>query len=567
MTASNSYQLFLMGSFRLFCADGTRIPVPAKRSRVLLAMLATSKSGERSRSWLQERIWGSRGRANAQASLRRELSNLRRLVNVGGRTVLIVGQDSVALDLTQIAIDVRDPARVIESRDEFLEGGDIACEEGFEDWLREERQSIALARDASANIADVDRVLAPSHTVNVPEGRPGIIIFVHESGLSPNEAAIWDEFFAYLSESILSLRWLKLVVGPESSTGAPVMRRRRLDHIAKPIGVEYLLSCRAASGDIMVITLNEAATGQVLWSIRQRLEGVGSAVDARRIAADVIAAAAARIESDQIERLHNRPIETLNFDELLWRVRWHNRRLTGQDSKLAKDFLDLAVKAKPGSVDVMVEQAEVEISRIWATASLPKSLDELRGHIELARDIDPYDARCWLLLGVIEMWRGRHDLAATLMEEALNLNPGLSSAYAQLGSCYILRGDPEDGITLINRALRANPQDGRNFSRYGDLALANLMLGNYDQAVIDANAALARRPKYALGYVYKIVAQWLNEKYDEASGVTNELLQAKPEYNVELLKQFPFRDAVWNRTIYASMVSALERNRSLCSAI
>lgn len=547
-----------MGSFRLFYEDGTRIAIASKRSRVLLAMLATSKSGERSRSWLQERMWGSRGRANAQASLRRELSNLRRLVNIGNSPLLIVDQDTVALDLTKIAIDVRDPARVIESRDEFLEGVDIACEEAFEDWLRDERQSIASARDDTAILAGVDRAPVPNHAIKATGGRPGISIFVHEHHLPTDEAVIWDEFFGYLSESIVSLRWLKLVAGPDSAIGGPVARGRRLDQNVRPIDPDYFLCCRVSPCDMLVITLNDATTDQVLWSVRQRFENFGSPVDARQIASDVIAAASARIESDQIERLHNRPIETLGPDELLWRVRWHNRRLTGEDFRLAQKFLDLALKEGPETVDIMIAQVEVELSRIWATASFSRSLEELRSLIELARDIDPYDARCWLLLGVVEMWNGRHELAATLMEEALILNPGLSTARAQLGCCNILRGEPEDGIDQINRALRANPQDARNFHRFGDLALANLMLGNYEQATMDANAALARRPRYAFGFVCKITAQWLSEKHDEASLVAKELIRARPEYDLEMIKKVPFKNAAWNTIIYKSVVSAVE---------
>src|SRR3546814_6667440 len=75
-------------------------------------MLATSRSGERSRRWLQERLWGSRERTNSQASLRRELSNLRPLVNIGDPPLLIVNHEAVALDLKQVVVDIRDPDKV-----------------------------------------------------------------------------------------------------------------------------------------------------------------------------------------------------------------------------------------------------------------------------------------------------------------------------------------------------------------------------------------------------------------------------------------------------------------------
>jgi DNA-binding SARP family transcriptional activator len=113
-------------------------------------MLATSRSGERSRRWLQEHIWGSRDRSHAQASLRRELSNLRSILGNGKESLLISSHDTVSLDLSQVIIDVRNPELLEQLADEFLEGIDIEGEESFEEWLREERQCIAAKREAIA---------------------------------------------------------------------------------------------------------------------------------------------------------------------------------------------------------------------------------------------------------------------------------------------------------------------------------------------------------------------------------------------------------------------------------
>ena len=142
------FELELLGSFRLTAPDGTRIRVPAERSRVLLAMLATSPRGGRSRRWLQAHLWGSRDWHDPQASMRRELSNLRRIVNTDEHMLLIVDREAIALNLDKVVVDVRDPDLVAATREDFLEGIDFAGEERFEDWLRDERQSINAVREA-----------------------------------------------------------------------------------------------------------------------------------------------------------------------------------------------------------------------------------------------------------------------------------------------------------------------------------------------------------------------------------------------------------------------------------
>src|SRR3546814_18091691 len=95
------------------------------------------------------------------------------------------------------------------------------------------------------------------------------------------------------------------------------------------------------------------------------------------------------------------------------------------------------------------------------------------------------------------------------MQEAITLNPSLSSAYAHLGSCYSLSGCPEDGLAMVRTALRLNPLDTQNFHQFGELALATLMLGHHDRSVIEADNAIARRPGYVYGKVFKISALWM----------------------------------------------------------
>src|SRR3569832_1363127 len=96
-----TFSLSLMGQFRLATPDGVRVDVASAKAMALIAMLAVAKDGERARSWLQDRLWGSRQRPQAQSSLRRELSSLRKCLNRGPTPVLICEHQRVSLDLPQ----------------------------------------------------------------------------------------------------------------------------------------------------------------------------------------------------------------------------------------------------------------------------------------------------------------------------------------------------------------------------------------------------------------------------------------------------------------------------------
>ncbi len=129
----------LLGVFRLEDAEGSVIPVKSKKARALIGLLALSKNGERSRSWLQNMLWCRCGRTEAQNSLRRELSTLRSVLEASGCDILEVSRDSVRIRLEVCRVDVFDGQ--VTPMSQLLEGMDLPGEEEFEDWLRRMRAS------------------------------------------------------------------------------------------------------------------------------------------------------------------------------------------------------------------------------------------------------------------------------------------------------------------------------------------------------------------------------------------------------------------------------------------
>ena len=76
-TASDRFQLHLLGGFSLRDPEGGAIDVPSEKARALLALLATAENGERKCSWLKEHLWSC---ASSQDNLSKELSSLRALL-------------------------------------------------------------------------------------------------------------------------------------------------------------------------------------------------------------------------------------------------------------------------------------------------------------------------------------------------------------------------------------------------------------------------------------------------------------------------------------------------------
>lgn len=546
-----NYRLELMGGFRLSGPDGARIQIVAKRSRVLLAMLATSPSGERSRAWLQDRIWGSRDRAQAQASLRRELSNLRLILISTGAALVMADHEAVTLDISRVEIDVRRPDEVACSRAEFLEGLDLAGEEGFEDWLREERQAI-LDQRGRAKDARGERGL-PRLAAQLA-GRPKLAVLLAPQRLPAAVGAIAEGIAYDLAERIARLRWLLLVGSPVDTLGSD--SPEALESAGTLLDADYLLHCRLIGERTFQLALSERGS-RLLWSGRHPLGEPVTAGEIERIATDTVAALAMQIEIAQQQRVRGRDIHKLSADELVWRARWHMRRLTREDARTAETLLEMAVAARPDSAEALLEMGYSDAWKLWNAGAGSAAIEELRRRIAIVRDMDPCDARGWLLLGILDMWLSRHDSAISLMREALDINPSLSFGYGHLGSCHSLASRPAEAILLIRMALRLNPLDIQNFHQFGELALANLMLGDPQQAVVEADRALARRPGYVYGHALKVAALWTAGDEVCAREAAAALLRVRPRYNPATLDWLPFRDRTWNERLRQAVSAAI----------
>ncbi len=126
----------LFGPFSVSDADGLDITPTGRKARALFAMLALAPNGRRSRAWLQDKLWSGKAQHLGRASLRHELSHMRRHFSDAGHDLLKTHGDDIVLDLAQIETDIQD--QVPPEHHELLEGLDVDDPE-FEHWLSEER--------------------------------------------------------------------------------------------------------------------------------------------------------------------------------------------------------------------------------------------------------------------------------------------------------------------------------------------------------------------------------------------------------------------------------------------
>lgn len=547
-----SYRLELMGTFGLHAPTGERIEIASKKGMALVAMLAMANRGERTRSWVQDRLWGSRQKAQAQQSLRRELGNLRRVLPANDEPLVSADYDRVHIDLARCSVDALSilggsmSASEAERAGEFLEGFDIPGEDGFEDWLREQRRLLSERIEAAqaGRQSDVGR---PRVSAEFYHQKPAIAILPiagdgENSGVEPT-GRIEDE----MVDRLTRVRWLS-VVAPSTVVA---IRSGLADRaaIGSAVGARYLLELQLFGGGEAVelaAKLTDTSCWRTMLSRRSDL-GRADEIMLGETCRDLVAAIDAQVETAEQERVLQKPISALSGQEIVWRARWHLDRLTRADATLAQELVESVLKGAPDWSEALIQAGFCRAWSIWTGRGSEDDIREMRRLGIRAVAADKFDARGHLLIGMADTWLRRPQRARLALEEAISLNPSLCQAYMQLGSALYLSGDARAALAPMELALRLNPQDSQIFCVLAERGMVHCMLEEYERAVEFAELSLIRKPGYWYAHLIKINAFIRLGDALAARRARAELLRSRPDFSATHIDWLPFVDEAWPR--------------------
>ena len=168
-----------------------------------------------------------------------------------------------------------------------------------------------------------------------------------------------------------------------------------------------------------------------------------------------------------------------------------------------------------------------------------------RGAIRLASD----DPTVLALAGFsLAFLAEEHDLALSLTERALTLNPNSATALQLGGWVRLLAGDPDTAMVYFLRGTRLNPIDTKRFVLDTGLARACLMLGRYEETIEWARKSLASAPTFIFAAIPLAGALAMLGRIEEAQVAALQLLARIPRYRIRrdlrVHRPGPLRDAL-----------------------
>jgi tetratricopeptide (TPR) repeat protein len=121
-------------------------------------------------------------------------------------------------------------------------------------------------------------------------------------------------------------------------------------------------------------------------------------------------------------------------------------------------------------------------------------------------DVAPPSERgkVWTLLGDLYQSAGRPDDAIAAYEQALQVAPDLVQVYSVLGSLYLQQNRPSDALRVFQQLAQVTPDD---YVVHQQLALVYRDLGQLDQALSEANLALAKAPAEQRAALEQLIAE------------------------------------------------------------
>jgi TolB-like protein/class 3 adenylate cyclase len=267
-----------------------------------------------------------------------------------------------------------------------------------------------------------------------------------------------------------------------------------IKQVGRELGVRYVLegSVRKAGNRVRITgQLIEAAAGRHLWADRfdGALEDVFGLQD--QITTSVVGLLAPTLEQAEIERAKQKSTDRLDsYDLYLRGMALVNRR---ESLSEARTLFTKAFEQDP-EYGAAYAMAAWTLMGEQAISGLPLTAEMRADGIRLARigaregSDDAFAlARC---AHVLTYLGHEYDRGASMVEQAVTLNPNLAIAWYSRGWVSLMCGDGERAVESFERMLRLSPLDPLRIYAWNGSAFALFHLGRYEEGFAAALKAI-----------------------------------------------------------------------------
>lgn len=509
----------LYGAFSCQSSDGTQYEVVGDKHRALLAMLATAANFTHTRRWLQDTLWGRSEIKNRRESLRRALSDLRKIFANDFNSFFSVTNIDVRLRKKIVRI-LGNPTDGV-----FLEGINIPGQGGFEEWLtgKRERPLGHLALNDFCNREDICPTIA-------------IVPFLSRTDM-PEEAHFNDLVTLEITRSLSRSKLINVI----SHLSSRRFSSRSLDlpRVRTALQIDYLVHGTLYSNEgtyRLDADFIHASSGKLHWSRTY----TGSQVDLLAGNGQVVRKISAHIGQEilraSVELSRSKPLPHVESHALFMSAiaEIHQHRLVNFSN--ARKLLEHLISRSPDHSVLHAWLAKwyiLSISQGWSDA--PKSdLAKANDSIKRALDID---ASCPFSLTVDGMLLSNHrrDLpnARRRFKQAVTMDPNNALAWLMYARMHAYRGDGKQAVLCSDKARALSPLDPYGYFFDSLSGMCQIVAGNLHQGYALISKSLTANPNHSSTHRAKTIVLQMMSREMEARNAAKTLMRLEPGLTVE----------------------------------
>lgn len=338
-----------------------------------------------------------------------------------------------------------------------------------------------------------------------------------------------QQYFAEgLTEDVVTA--LLRLSGTVVLSGASRIGRPQSEHRTLRANPTFLLegSVRRSGSRARVTAQLTSPSGEVLWAEKYdfELDDVFAIQD--ELARNITAALKIKVEEHEHHHALTKPPTNLDAYDYCLRGRHLGRSFDRSERLRARSMFLSAIEADPEYSRGYIELAWLDIRRLkWGEASDPDAaLARALDAATTATTLEPNDADCHWMLGLIHLWKRDHAKSIACYERARTISPNHPDLLADMCDMLGYAGRPEEAIQVGKMALRLNPNPPDWY--LWDIAAGYYLTGNYNESLNYLQRIARPGPAYRL-----LAATYARlGLLEEAREAGAELLKVNPEFSI-----------------------------------
>ena len=325
-----------------------------------------------------------------------------------------------------------------------------------------------------------------------------------------------------------------------------------IGEIGAKLGIDYLVTgSLRTTGPRMLLSVELIAVESeaVVWAQTYARDLIDIFAVQDEVVRSIAATLTGQVELDIATRAaHKHPSNLVAYD-LALRGLQHQQRLTRKDVMFAQQYLERALALDPDYAEANSWLA-LSLFLKWQFDYDRHALDRAILGAQRGVELDPYNARCQMILGYCLLSSGDRLKAELHHRRALTLNPGDAYIIIHIALLEAFMGRPEECDRHLEAALKLNPYPP---DWYEELrGIAAFIGGHYE----DARARLENAPDTYWDRLYLLACHGHLHLREEAAALVAWFRTQFPTLSlVDVARMEPF----WREEDRARLVEGVEK--------